>query len=67
VYLRTTAVLRALAALDTRWRHLAWLRVLPAALRDVAYRAFARARYRLFGRYEQCPIPSAEERARFLP
>jgi hypothetical protein len=30
------------------------------------YRAFAKRRYRLFGKYEACQVPAPEERARFL-
>jgi predicted DCC family thiol-disulfide oxidoreductase YuxK len=30
------------------------------------YRAFARNRYRLFGQYDVCRVPTLEERGRFL-
>jgi predicted DCC family thiol-disulfide oxidoreductase YuxK len=36
------------------------------ALRDPLYRAFARNRYLLFDRSEQCLVPTPELRARFL-
>ena len=39
---------------------------LPTSLTDALYRAFARSRYRLFGRRDQCRIPTPEERQRFL-
>ena len=42
------------------------LAALPRPLRDWAYRQVANSRYRIFGRYESCPIPSAETRRRFL-
>jgi predicted DCC family thiol-disulfide oxidoreductase YuxK len=41
-------------------------RVLPLALRNRLYDVIARNRYRVFGRYEQCLIPSEESRSRFL-
>jgi len=41
--------------------------VVPAALRDAVYDLVARWRYRIFGRYDACPVPPAEHRARFLP
>jgi predicted DCC family thiol-disulfide oxidoreductase YuxK len=66
VTLRSRAVLRVLAELDTRWRYVSLLRRLPAVLTDPAYRVVAALRYRLFGRLESCPLPSPEERARFL-
>jgi predicted DCC family thiol-disulfide oxidoreductase YuxK len=40
--------------------------VLPLALRDRLYDVIARNRYRVFGRYEQCLIPSEESRGRFV-
>lgn len=61
------AVLRVLVLLGGGWSVLArvgsWL---PLALRDPAYRFFARRRYGWFGEKEVCRIPSAEERGRFL-
>ena len=67
VWLRSAGVFRALRELAAPWRWVAALRYLaPAALWDIAYRAFARRRYRWFGRYEACPIPPPEVRARFL-
>lgn len=39
---------------------------LPKALRDPLYDLIARHRYRIFGRYEQCVIPSPESRRRFV-
>lgn len=45
---------------------LAMLKVLPRPIRDPAYDLIARNRYRIFGRTEQCMVPSAEDRARFV-
>ena len=67
VFLRSDAVLRALAQLEAPWRWLAALRVLPRGLRDAAYRGFAQRRYRWFGRFDACRLPSPEEKPRFLP
>ncbi len=39
---------------------------IPRPVRDWAYRIIARHRYRLFGRYETCPLASPETKARFL-
>lgn len=66
VYLNSEAVFRTLAQLQSPWRHLSMLRVLPRFLTDAGYRAFARLRYRLFGRREQCRIPKPAEVARLL-
>jgi predicted DCC family thiol-disulfide oxidoreductase YuxK len=44
-------------------RILAWV---PLPMLDFFYRAFAKRRYRLFGRYDTCHVPTKEERTRFL-
>jgi predicted DCC family thiol-disulfide oxidoreductase YuxK len=41
--------------------------VVPRALRDRAYDAFAARRYRWFGRKDACLVPDAALAARFLP
>jgi predicted DCC family thiol-disulfide oxidoreductase YuxK len=42
------------------------LKWVPLPILDFCYRAFAKRRYRLFGRYDVCHVPSPKERARFL-
>jgi predicted DCC family thiol-disulfide oxidoreductase YuxK len=62
----TAAILRVLHALGWPWRA-AWLGwLVPAPLRDAAYRLVARNRYALFGRSETCLIPPADYSTRFL-
>jgi len=60
------AVLRILAQLSGPWRLLAWLRVIPRPVRDWCYDRIALNRYRLFGRYDSCLLPSADHARRFL-
>jgi predicted DCC family thiol-disulfide oxidoreductase YuxK len=52
------------------WPRLFWfagiLRFIPLPILDTAYRAFARRRYSLFGKYDACHVPNADERMRFL-
>ena len=49
------------------WAVLAALgRIIPAVLRDALYDGVARTRYRIFGRYDDCPVPRPEHRSRFL-
>jgi predicted DCC family thiol-disulfide oxidoreductase YuxK len=38
----------------------------PRFLRDGVYSLVAQIRYRIAGRYQSCPLPSAAERAKFL-
>jgi predicted DCC family thiol-disulfide oxidoreductase YuxK len=40
--------------------------LLPRFLRERGYGVIARYRYRLFGRYNACPVPSPEQRSRLL-
>jgi predicted DCC family thiol-disulfide oxidoreductase YuxK len=62
----TDAIARVLVGLGGIWRLGASIRWLPRVLRDPLYRLIARNRYRWFGRYERCLLPTPEQRARFL-
>ncbi len=67
VSMQSAAVFRVLRELPAPWRWVAALSgLLPRALWDAAYRAFARRRYRWFGRLDACPIPPPALRARIL-
>ena len=66
VALRSDAALRTLSLVESPWRHANVLRFVPAVLRDLPYRLFVRLRYRLFGRYDTCPIPTPDVAQRFL-
>jgi predicted DCC family thiol-disulfide oxidoreductase YuxK len=64
---RSDAVIYVLGRLGGVWRGVAVIvGVLPRFLRDWVYNTIARNRYRIFGRYDTCPIPSEETRERFL-
>jgi predicted DCC family thiol-disulfide oxidoreductase YuxK len=64
---RSDAVLFLLRQFGGIWPTIGWvLRLLPRFVRDWLYRIVARNRYRIFGRYETCRLPGADERARFL-
>lgn len=67
VLVRSDAVIAIAAYLGGIWRVGGLLlRVIPRPVRDWGYCAFARRRFRVFGRLDACRIPSAEERSRFL-
>jgi len=64
---RSAAVLFVLKQLPGPWRPAAFLlRLLPKFLRDAAYNAVARHRYRIFGRSEVCTLPRDQDHSRFL-
>ena len=65
-YTHSTAALRILKTLGLPWSILYIFIVIPAPVRDWFYRLFAKYRYRMFGRKDQCMLPSPEVRARFL-
>lgn len=66
LYERSTAVVKMLGLLGGFWRlHAVWL-VIPAFIRNWAYNLVARNRYRVFGKFDSCPLPSAEHQSRFL-
>lgn len=51
----------------TLWRPAGFLlQLVPRAVRDWGYRVVAHNRYRWFGRYDSCPMPSEDTRDRFL-
>ena len=65
-YTHSSAALRIAKRLDGIW---SWARafvVVPKPIRDLAYRLFAKHRYRLFGKQDACMMPTPEVRARFL-
>ncbi len=67
VYWRSRALFRIARHLQTRWRLLHLLGVLPTFLTDLGYRLVARLRYRVWGKLESCRVPAPAERGRFLP
>jgi predicted DCC family thiol-disulfide oxidoreductase YuxK len=64
---RSDAVIFILRELGGFWRFLSFaLRILPKPLRDWGYGAIARHRYRIFGKYQNCPLPERKYQDRFL-
>ncbi|MGD8728874.1 MAG: DCC1-like thiol-disulfide oxidoreductase family protein, partial [Gemmatimonadota bacterium] len=66
VAVRSDAVLGSMRLLGGAWRLLLVFALIPRPIRDWAYDLFAGWRYRLFGRYESCPVPPPDVRNRFL-
>jgi predicted DCC family thiol-disulfide oxidoreductase YuxK len=67
IYHRSDAVAQSLQRLGAPWRMAGkLLAILPHPLRDWGYGVVAHYRYRLFGRYDSCPVPSPEQRSRLL-
>jgi predicted DCC family thiol-disulfide oxidoreductase YuxK len=66
VAVRSAAALRVADYLGGRWKLLKIARIIPAPVRDWLYDRFADIRYRVFGKYDSCPLPPPEVRARFV-
>ncbi len=66
VHTRSGAALRVFGSLGLPWSLLRVLLLVPPFVRDWTYDLIARHRYRWFGKTEQCLVPSAAHRARFL-
>jgi predicted DCC family thiol-disulfide oxidoreductase YuxK len=67
VAVRSTAVFQILSYLGWPWKAALVFRLIPREIRDSLYDIVAYWRYRVFGRYDACPIPPADQRHRFLP
>ncbi len=63
---RSQAVLWAVRRLGGIWKFFAIAKILPLPLREELYRFIARRRYRVFGKYDECPLPRPEDRHKFL-
>jgi predicted DCC family thiol-disulfide oxidoreductase YuxK len=64
---RSDAAVAVLQELGGRWGVTAVaLRVLPRWLRNWGYNRVARNRYRIFGKYDACPVPDERDRRKFL-
>lgn len=64
---RNEAVSAVLNELGGVWRF--WAKLLdlfPKQFRDWRYAVVARNRYRIFGKYETCPLPKEKDRHKFL-
>jgi len=67
IYRRSDAVGEALRRIPGGWPVLGFLvRIVPRSLREWGYSIVARNRYRLFGKFDTCPIPTESQRSRIL-
>src|SRR5437879_6320810 len=66
VHTQSDAVIRIGSRLGFPWKLARLGYLLPRPVRDWAYNAIARNRYRWFGRRESCLVPTPELRTRFV-
>ena len=65
-YTHSTAALKIAQHLGGIYSWASIFLYLPRGLRDFFYKLFARNRYRLFGKKDECMIPTPEVKERFL-
>lgn len=65
-YAKSDAALKIMTELGWPWSLVRMFRPVPRRLRDRAYDAFARRRYKLFGRSATCQVPAPRWRDRFI-
>jgi predicted DCC family thiol-disulfide oxidoreductase YuxK len=64
---RSDAGLAVMILLGGIWRVMASVAgIFPEFLRNYLYNLVARNRYRMFGKYDTCPLPTPEQRSKFL-
>jgi len=64
--MHSTAALRILKKLGGIYSLTYIFVILPAFIRDLVYKTFAKNRYRLFGKKDMCMMPTPDVRERFL-
>jgi predicted DCC family thiol-disulfide oxidoreductase YuxK len=63
---QSDAFFQVIAKLGFPWKIALIFRILPKFLRNWMYDRIALNRYRLFGKYDICTLPSPDHEARFL-
>jgi len=66
VYVKSTAALKVAKKLTGLWPMLYGFIIVPAFIRHAVYNLVAKHRYRIWGKTDQCRIPTPELRHRFI-
>lgn len=66
VYKKSSAAIRLYNKLGWQWKWTQLFKIVPLFIRDGIYDYFAKHRYYWFGRKDECMIPTADVRSRFL-
>ena len=65
-FLRSSAALQVLKELGGVWNLFYSLKIFPRPLRDFIYNLIAKTRYRIFGKRENCMVPTEDIQEKFL-
>lgn len=63
---RFNTIFAVMSVLGWPWRAVSLMKVLPSPVLDWLYYRIARNRYRWFGRYDKCMVPTPEVQERFI-
>lgn len=63
---KSDAALYIARHLGQPWKSLSALSILPKSFRDACYNLIANNRYKLFGKQDQCMLPTPELKSRFV-
>lgn len=66
VYMYEEAAFKVLQLLEFPWSLFLLFKIIPSYISRAIYKGIARKRYNWFGKYENCPIPKAENRKQFI-
>lgn len=66
IYERSNAALEITKDLSGLWYWLRIFLIVPTSIRDILYNLIAKNRYRVFGKKDQCMVPTPELQQRFL-
>ena len=67
IYKKSQAVFILVGQLDFPWPVLGIFKIIPSFISDKIYDLIARNRYKVFGKKDQCMIPTEDVKDRFLP
>lgn len=60
------AVIKIVGSLSGIWKIIFLFKIIPRFIRNWFYRLLARNRYRIFGKKDQCMVPSTNAKDRFM-
>lgn len=66
IFTMSDASLKSMKLLGGPWTIISWLSIVPKSLRDLVYKWVSKNRYKLFGKKDECPVPSPATRSLFL-
>ena len=63
---RSDAIIYVLTQLGGIWKGIGLAKILPKAVRNIAYNIVAKNRYRVFGKHDSCMLPDPKNKEKFL-